>query len=112
MPERGCSVSLPVPGLCTGQCWGAVGVGGGVVGEVKQFCYLWDVLECGGGSERAIRARVGVAWGKWKEIASLLVNMGIPLNHHGKVYEACNRSVMLYGGGEVGTYCKTEGYIA
>ena len=51
------SVSLPVPGLCSGRCWG-----GGVVGEVKQFCYLEDVLECGGGSERAIRARVGAAW--------------------------------------------------
>ena len=47
---------------------GAVGVGGGVVGEdreVKQFCYL---LGCGGGSERAIRERVGAAWGKGKEI--------------------------------------------
>ena len=53
---------------------GAIGVGGGVVGEVKQFCYLRDVLECGGGSERAIRARVWAAWGKWKKIASLLVN--------------------------------------
>ena len=80
---------------------GAVGVGGGVVGEVKKFCYLGDVLECGGGSERAIRARVGAAWaawGKWKETASLLVNRGIPLHYHGKVYEACIRSVMLYGG--------------
>ena len=54
--------------------------------------------QCGGGSERAIRARVRAAWGKWKEIASLLVNRGIPLHHHGKVYEACIRSVMLYGG--------------
>ena len=32
------------------------------------------------------------------EIASLLVNRGIPLHHRGKVYEACIRSVMLYGG--------------
>ena len=71
---------------------------GGVVGEVKQFCYLGDVLECGGGSERAIKARVGAAWGKWKEIASLLVNRSIPLHHRGRVYEACIRSVMLYGG--------------
>ena len=63
------------PACARGGAGGAVGVGGGVVGEVKQFCYLGlgDVLECGGGSERAIRARVGAAWGKWKEIASLLV---------------------------------------
>ena len=72
-------------------------MGGGVVGEVKQFCYLRDVLECGGGSERAIRARVEPAWGKWKETASLLVNSGIPLHHRGRVYEACIRSVMLHG---------------
>ena len=87
---------------CPACAWGcferAVCVEGGVVGEdreVKQFCYL---LECGGGSERAIRERVGAALGKWKEIGSLIVNWGIPLHHRGKVYEACIRSVMLYGG--------------
>ena len=82
------------PACALGSAGGAVGV----VGEVKQFCYLVEVLECGGGSARAIRARVGAAWGKWKEIASLLVNRGILLHHRGKVYEACIRSVMLYGG--------------
>ena len=71
-----------------GGAGGAVGVGGGVVGEVKQLCYLRDVLEYGGFSERAIRARVGAAWGKRKEIASLQANRGIPLHHHGRVYEA------------------------
>ena len=45
----------------------------------------------------SIRARVGAAWRKWKEIASLLVNRGIPLHHRGRVYESCIRSVMLYG---------------
>ena len=30
-----------------GGAGGAVGVGGGAVGEVKQFCYLGAVLECG-----------------------------------------------------------------
>ena len=86
------------PACAWGSAGGAIGVGGGVVDEVKQFCYLGDVLECGGGSERAIRARVMAAWGKWKEIANLLVYRGIPLHHRGKVYEACIRSVMLYGG--------------
>ena len=37
------------PACARGGAGGAVGVGGGVVGEVKQFCYLGDVLECGGG---------------------------------------------------------------
>ena len=64
------------PACARGGAVGAVGLGGGVVGEVKQFCYLGDVLERGGGSQRAIRARVGAAWRKWKEMASMLVNRG------------------------------------
>ena len=46
---------------------------GGVVGEVKQYCYLWNVW--GGTAEGAIRAKVGVAWRKWREISSLLVTI-------------------------------------
>ena len=132
-PERSGSVSLQHLGnkRCSGlghlsaaavslfQCpacaWGgngrAVGAGGGVVGEVKQFCYLRDVLECGGGSERAIRARVGAAWGKWVKIASLLVNRGVPLHHRGKVYEACIRSVILYGGEMWALTARLEGML-
>ena len=83
---------------CPASALGSSGGAVGIVGEVKQFCYLGDVLERGGGSERAIRARVGAAWGKWKEIASLLVNRSILLHHRGKVYKACIRPVMLYGG--------------
>ena len=98
---------------CPACAGGAVGVGGAVVGEVKQicYCYLGDVFECGGGSERAIRARVGAAWGKWKEIASLLVNRSIPLHHRGKVYEACIRSVMLYGGETLALTARLEGIL-
>ena len=78
---------------------------------MKQFCYLGDVLECGRGSEKAIRARVGTAWGKWKEIASLLVNRSVPLHHCGKVYEACIRSVMLYGGETWALTARLEGIL-
>ena len=49
---------------------GAVGVGAGVVGEVKQFYNLMDVFDCGRGAERAIRARVGSAWSNWREISA------------------------------------------
>ena len=55
-------------------------------------------MDCRAGAERAIRARVGVAWSKWSEILSLLVNRGIPLPKRGNIYEACIRSVMLCGG--------------
>ena len=50
--QQQCLFSGAQPVLGGPLVWGGV-----VVGEVKQFCYLGDVLECGGGSERAIRAR-------------------------------------------------------
>ena len=56
-------------------------------------------------------ARVGAAWEKQKEIASLLVNRGIPLHHHGIVYEACIRSVMLYGGETWALTARLEGIL-
>ena len=65
--------------------------------EVQQFCYLGDMLDCEGGVERAVRARVSAAWQKWREIASLLVNRDIDLVERGRVYEACIRPVLLYG---------------
>ena len=78
------------------MCWGGGGEGGVVV--VTQFCYLGDVLDSEGGAEKAVRARVAAAWGKWKEISGLLLNKGIPLAQRGMVFDACIRSVMLYGG--------------
>ncbi len=65
--------------------------------EVQQFCYLGDVLDCEAGVERALRARVAAARQRWREVASLLVNRSIGLKSRGKVYEACVRSVLLYG---------------
>ena len=71
-------------------------VEGGRIEEVSHFCYLGDVLDRSGGAERAIRARISAAWSKWRDLAGLLTNVGIPLLHRAKVYEACIRSVMLY----------------
>ena len=69
----------------------------GRVEEVKSFCYLGDVLDRGGGAERSVRKRIACAWAKWRELSNPLTNGGLPLRHRGKVYEACIRSVMLYG---------------
>jgi hypothetical protein len=69
----------------------------GVIREVKQFCYLGDMLDSEGRVERSVRKRVAGAWKKWREIGGLLINKGIPLSYRGKVYEACIRSVLLYG---------------
>ena len=70
----------------------------GVIGVVTQFCYLGDVLDSEGGVERAVRARLAAAWGKKRVISGLLLNKGIPLARRGMVFDACIRSVMLYGG--------------
>ena len=72
-------------------------VDGGVLDEVQQFSYLGDVLDCEAGVERAVRSRVAIAWARWREISSLLVNHNIGLRSRGRVYEACVRSALLYG---------------
>ena len=77
---------------------GDILVGGGVVGVVTKFCYLGDVLDSEGGAERAVRARVAAAWGKWREISGLLLNKCIALARRGMVFDVCIRSMILYGG--------------
>ena len=67
------------------------------VEKVSKFCYLGDVLESGGGCDAAVKARVRAAWKKWREHGALLVRKQIPLDVRMRVYEACVRSVMLYG---------------
>jgi hypothetical protein len=54
---------------------------GGVIREVKQFCYLGDMLDSEGGVERSVITRVVAAWRKWREMAVLLINKGIPLEN-------------------------------
>ena len=68
-----------------------------VVEEVESFCYLGSILDREGGVERAVRARVAAAWSKWREIAGLLGNRRIPLKSRAFIYDACIRSVILYG---------------
>ena len=62
---------------------------GNVVGVVTQFWYLGDVLDSAGGAERAVRARVVEAWGKWREVSGLLLNKGTLLARRGMVFDAC-----------------------
>ena len=70
---------------------------GSDVGVVTQFCYFGDVLDSEGRADKAVRARVAAAWAKWREISGLLLNKGILLAWRGMVFDACIRSVMLYG---------------
>lgn len=51
---------------------GLITAGGGLE-EVQYMSYLGNVLDCEAGVERAVTARVAVAWRKWKEMVSLLI---------------------------------------
>ena len=58
---------------------------------MDSFCYLGDVISCGGGVESAVRNRISCAWSK------LLVNQA-SLEERVKVYCACVRPALLYAG--------------
>ena len=55
------------------------------------------MLDCEVGVEKAVQVRVTLAWRRWQEIASLLVNHSIGLMIKGRVYEACVSFALLYG---------------
>ena len=62
------------------------------------YFVIWgDNMSNNPGCESAVRARVAVAWKKWRDIASLLVNRKIPLECRTKIYGACIRPLILYG---------------
>ena len=64
---------------------------------VGEFPYLEDVLNDGGGVERAVIARVKAAWYKFRSLSGVLCTRGISLKLKGVVYKACVRSVLTYG---------------
>ena len=64
---------------------------------VPEFCYLGDMTSACGGCDLAVIMRCKCAWGKFRQLLSLLTNRHIPLVVRGYVYSASVRSVMLYG---------------
>lgn len=70
---------------------------GGSLEVVENFCYLGDMLGSEGGVERSVITRVGTAWRKFRELLCLLTSRVLSLLAKGRLYEACVRSVMLYG---------------
>ena len=70
---------------------------GGSLEVVENFCYLGNMLGSEGGVERSVITRVGTAWRKFRELLSLLTSRVLSLQVNGRLYEACVRSVMLYG---------------
>ncbi len=72
-------------------------VGNATLEVVDSFCYLGDKLESGGGCVRAIIARCGVAWGKFRQLRPVLTSRHLSLETRDKLYNACVRSTMLHG---------------
>ncbi|XP_057306088.1 uncharacterized protein LOC130644476 isoform X2 [Hydractinia symbiolongicarpus] len=64
---------------------------------VENFCYLVDMLGSEGGVGRSVTCRIGSAWKKFRELLPLLTSRVLSIEVKGRLYEACIRSVMLYG---------------
>ena len=64
---------------------------------VQRFCYLEDTIEAQGGASAGVIARVRSGWSKFRELLPLLTSRALPLLTKGRVYQACVRSVMMYG---------------
>ena len=73
-----------------------VTVGDSSLQVVDSFCYLGDMLSAGGGCELSSVIRVKTAWGKFRQLRSLLTSRSVPLPVRGKLYSSCVRSVMLH----------------
>ena len=69
----------------------------GKVECVGKFCYLGDMIGCGGGAEEASRARVRCAWSKFRELCPILTARGASLKVKGKLYSMYVQCVMMYG---------------
>ena len=64
---------------------------------VREFTYLGERVNAGGGCEVAVTARTGCRWVKIREYCELLYGRRIPLKLKGAVYESYLRPAMLYG---------------
>ena len=67
-----------------------VEVGNEKLDVVPEFCYLGDKLSAGGGCELAAITRCKCAWGKFRQLLTLLTNRHLPLLTRGKVYSSCD----------------------
>ena len=52
--------------------------------SVEEFCYLGEMLNCGGVAGATSRVRVGCAWKKFRELNPILTARGASLKLKGK----------------------------
>ena len=72
-------------------------IGGANVPVVDSFAYLGSRIESGGEASAEVLRRIGLAWSVMKSLKHLWSSKNISLRVKGQVYEACVRSVLLYG---------------
>ena len=75
--------------------------------QVGTFKYLGTVIVDSGGCEEAVKARIKVAWAKWKELSGVMCDKRMPIRLKAKVYKSVIRTTMLYGA-ETWTLRRTE----
>ena len=91
-----CSSCLnPPPKACDEE--EKITTGSSQYGVVQQFCYLGDMISAGGGAEASSITRTRCAWKTFRELLPILTARSISLRRRGSFYQACVRSVMLYG---------------
>ena len=69
----------------------------GEVETVREFTYLGDMVNAGGGCETAVIARTRYGWVKLRECGDLLYYRRFPLMLKGAVCESYVRPAKLYG---------------
>ena len=62
------------------------------------FCYLGDMLCCGGGCDSAIAAKCCMAWGKFRKLLPVIIIIHLTRKIRGNMYKACIRMSMFHGG--------------
>ena len=65
--------------------------------QVNQFIYLDVTISEEGGSEETIRARVNVAWGKWRDLSGVIIDKKMSRKFKIKLYMPVIRPVLLHG---------------
>ena len=65
--------------------------------QVNKFKYLSVTISEEGGSEEAVRARVGVAWGKWRDLSRVISDKKMTMKLKINLYMTVIRPVLLYG---------------
>ena len=65
--------------------------------QVDEFCYLGTVIEEKGGCSKSVRARIGKAWQKWREVTGIVCDKRMSLKTKAKIYRSVIRPVLLHG---------------